>query len=54
MPETGEVIFDTKLVKMKINIGNAEKLWKKALKLLGSSCPKRHEESECAWCACVE
>jgi hypothetical protein len=48
--ETGEVIFDTKLIKMKLDIPEAEKVWKRALKLLNGSCPKRHEEKECPWC----
>ncbi|MCX6748586.1 MAG: PD-(D/E)XK nuclease family protein [Candidatus Pacearchaeota archaeon] len=48
--ETGEVIFNTHLVKMKIDVDSAEKLWKKALKLLEGACPKKHEEKECAWC----
>lgn len=44
--ETGEVIFETNLVKRKINIKNAEKLFKKALELLNSECP----EKSCIWC----
>ncbi len=44
--ETGEVIFDTTLVKMKIDIKNAEQIWKKALKLLNSECPQKG----CEWC----
>ncbi len=48
--ETGEVVFDTKLIKMQVNIKNAEELWKKALKLLNGSCPKKHEEKICHWC----
>jgi len=43
---TGEVIFDTELVKMKVNISMAEKAWKKALKLLNSDCPNK----SCEWC----
>lgn len=43
---TGEVIFDTELVKMKVNINMAEETWKKALKLLNSPCPKK----TCEWC----
>ena len=43
---TGEVIFDTKLIKMKINIKNAEEIWKKALKLLNNTCPA----DTCIWC----
>jgi len=44
--ETGEVIFDTSLVKMKIDITEAETLWKKALKLLEGDCPR----DSCEWC----
>ncbi len=44
--ETGEVVFDTTLKKMEINIKNAENTWKKALTLLNSECP----ENGCAWC----
>jgi len=44
--ETGEVIFDTSLVKMRINVEDAEALWKKALKLLDEDCPKEG----CVWC----
>ena len=43
---TGEIIFDTELVKMKINVKNAEKIFKKAIKLLNSDCPKE----SCKWC----
>jgi len=44
--KTGEVIFDTTLKKMRINIKNAEYLWKEAIKLLNSDCPKK----SCEWC----
>ena len=43
---TGEVIFDTTLKKMKINIKNAENIFKEAIKLLNSDCPKK----SCEWC----
>lgn len=43
---TGEVIFDTSLVKMKVDVKMAEKVWKKALKLLNEECP----EKCCEWC----
>lgn len=52
--ETGEVIFNTQIVKMKIDVLNAERLWKKALKLLSGVCPARHAEDDperCEWCA---
>ncbi|MEX2016962.1 MAG: PD-(D/E)XK nuclease family protein [Candidatus Pacearchaeota archaeon] len=45
--ETGEVIFDTTLKKMIINVKNAENTWKKALEFLNSECP----EKGCEWCA---
>jgi len=44
--ETGEVIFDTKLIKMKVDIKNAERIWSEALKLLNSACPSK----SCEWC----
>lgn len=43
---TGEVIFDTTLKKMKVNVENAEKIWKKALELLNDECPQKG----CQWC----
>jgi len=50
--ETGEVIFNTELVKMKINIKDAEKILEKALDILNKPCPCRHAEDEgvCPWC----
>jgi len=47
--ETGEVIFDTTLVKMKVDVKNAEKLFKDAIDLLGGECPK----ASCEWCTKV-
>ena len=44
--ETGEVIFNTDLKKMKVNIKNAEKIWNKAIKLLNRDCPSKC----CEWC----
>ncbi|MCX8193743.1 MAG: PD-(D/E)XK nuclease family protein [Candidatus Pacearchaeota archaeon] len=49
--ETGEVIFDTQLVKMKINVENAERLFNKAIKLLRGPCPKAQE---CEWCGPIK
>jgi len=43
---TGEVIFDTTLVKMKVDVKKAEKVWKAALKLLERECPDKC----CEWC----
>jgi hypothetical protein len=50
---TGEVIFDTSLVKMDVDVKSAEKIWKKALKLLSGDCPKpsKNEKGKvCEWC----
>lgn len=44
--ETGEVIFNTDLKKMKVNIKNAEKIWNTAIKMLNEDCPKK----SCEWC----
>ncbi len=43
---TGEVIFDTELVKMDVDIEMAEKVWKEALELLDGDCP----QDSCEWC----
>ncbi len=44
--ETGEVIFDTELKKMKIDIKNAETIFRNAINLLNSDCSKE----SCEWC----
>jgi len=44
--KTGEVIFDTELVKMDVDVKNAESVFNKALKLLNGDCPK----DSCDWC----
>jgi hypothetical protein len=44
--ETGEVVFNTDLKKMNLDVKNAENLWKKALALLNSECPV----DGCEWC----
>jgi len=44
--ETGEVIFNTDLKKIKINIKNAETTFEKAIKFLNADCPTKH----CEWC----
>ena len=40
---------------MNIDVYEAEKLWKKALKILNGPCPKKHEEEgeKCAWCELI-
>ena len=43
---TGEVIFDTELIKMKVDVKEAEKAWKASLELLEGSCPSE----KCDWC----
>lgn len=43
---TGEVIFDTELKKMKVDVKMAEKFWKDVLKLLEGDCPTKC----CEWC----
>ena len=43
---TGEVIFDTELKKMKVNVKNAEDLFVSALRLLNGECPGKG----CEWC----
>ncbi|MGB9708231.1 MAG: PD-(D/E)XK nuclease family protein [Candidatus Pacearchaeota archaeon] len=48
--ETGEVVFDTQLVKIKVNIENAERLFNKAIKLLRGPCPKEG----CEWCGLIK
>ena len=48
--ETGEVIFDTELVKMNVSAERGEKAFKDALKLLNGKCPKKHTEKICPWC----
>lgn len=44
--ETGEVVFETELVKMEANPEYAEKLFEDAIKLLNEDCP----EVKCNWC----
>jgi hypothetical protein len=44
--DNGEVVFDTNLVKMDVDVKMAEKTWKKALKLLEGDCPSK----SCEWC----
>ena len=48
--ETGEVIFDTTLVKMNVNVENAERLFNDAITLLNDNCP----EKACEWCELVK
>ncbi|MBR9704048.1 PD-(D/E)XK nuclease family protein [Candidatus Pacearchaeota archaeon] len=50
--KTGEIIFDTELVKMKVDVKMAERAWKEALEMLKGKCPKKN--SECEWCKHIE
>ena len=43
---TGEVVFDTKLIKIKTSAENGEKVFKKAIALINEECP----EEKCEWC----
>ncbi len=48
--ENGDVIFNTDLVKMKINVKNAENIFKRALEVLNGDMPECSEECEyCKW-----
>ena len=49
--ETGEVVFETKLIKMTTDAGNGLRLFSKALKLLKGECPSK---CICEWCHLVE
>ena len=44
--EDGKVVFNTELVKMNVDIKNAESIFKKAVKLLNGDCPSK----TCEWC----
>lgn len=52
MNATGEIIFETKLVKMDIDIANAERMFNKAIKILEG--PEPPSGGECAVCQFVE
>ena len=48
---TGEIIFTTTLKRMKVDVSNAENIWKKALKLLNEECPPvLSKDKVCEWC----
>ena len=49
--ETGEVVFDTKLIKMEVDTGKAKRIWARALNVLNGACPRKHGEKICPWCA---
>lgn len=48
----GDVIFNTNLIKMKVNIKNAEKIIKEAIKVLNNKMPK--PSKECKYCGYCE
>ena len=48
--DNGEVVFDTGLVKRRVDAGNAERVFKEAVALLNGDCP----EERCGWCEGVE
>jgi predicted RecB family nuclease len=48
----GDVVFNTDLVKMTVDVSNAEKMFKKALKVLEGKMPK--EDDECEYCGYVK
>ncbi len=51
--ETGEVIFDTKLIEMKVNVKDGEKIFKRAVEvLLSDEIPKGLED--CEFCKYLE
>lgn len=52
--EGGEVIFETRLIKMKTNPENAKIIFEKAIELLKGKCPAHHEKNVCEWCHLVE
>lgn len=52
--ETGEVLFNTDMIKMKVNPLEGKKLFRDALKFLKEKCPGKHNHEECNWCNLVE
>jgi len=46
----GEVIFDTKLIKIKTSAKDGEKIFKKAIDLLKDKCP----DERCDWCTLIK
>lgn len=47
---TGEILFDTKLIKLQTNAGKGEKVFKEAIKVLEGAMPEAGEQCEyCAW-----
>lgn len=50
--KNGDIIFDTKLVKMKVHVKNAENIFKKAIKILEGHMPKPSKECDyCNYCS---
>ena len=48
----GDVLFNTDLVKLKVSVNDAEKLFRKALEVLGEDVPDSGEE--CGFCEWVK
>ena len=44
--DNGEVVFDTSLVKVRVNVKNGENVFIKGLELVNNECPKE----KCVWC----
>ena len=44
--DNGEVVFDTSLVKVRVNVKNGENVFIKGLELVNGECPKE----KCVWC----
>jgi len=48
--ETGEVIFNTKLIKIKTNAKNGEKVFQKAIKIIKGDMPEKNKDCKfCKW-----
>jgi len=56
----GEIIFDTELVRMKVDGKRGERVWKRALGVLEGDAPKEHGKGRggggegCGWCVNIE
>lgn len=49
---SGEIVFDTELVRMKVKVKRGEEVFEEALELLNGKCPKKHED--CPWCLNIQ
>ena len=49
--ETGEIIFKSELIKMKVDVEHAEILFKRAIKIIKGECPESGKDCKyCKWC----